>query len=116
VLCTQLREVDFQPPKVEPPRYKVALGEASIEVSGHEDGGKEQYRELWARVGATSTDVVALELQSEVPAPKAARSGLWIFSGKRFARVLTPCRGTALVAGTCCQSLSQLQKLRGKSE
>eukprot|EP00930_Biecheleria_cincta_P034527 TRINITY_DN23857_c0_g1_i2.p1 TRINITY_DN23857_c0_g1~~TRINITY_DN23857_c0_g1_i2.p1 ORF type:complete len:697 (+),score=196.10 TRINITY_DN23857_c0_g1_i2:113-2092(+) len=114
VHCVQLRGVDFQPPTVDIPNFQVTLSEASIEVVGQDRSNEEEYRELWARVGAANVaqEVVALELQSESPETKP-RHGVWIFSGKRFARLLAPLRGTGLIASTCCESLGQLQKLHG---
>eukprot|EP00927_Polykrikos_kofoidii_P067006 TRINITY_DN62558_c0_g1_i1.p1 TRINITY_DN62558_c0_g1~~TRINITY_DN62558_c0_g1_i1.p1 ORF type:complete len:1194 (-),score=216.85 TRINITY_DN62558_c0_g1_i1:85-3360(-) len=110
VACTQLRTVDFQPPGVQMPRSQLTVGTQSIEVAGKSS----EYRELWARVGSPDErNFVVLELQSEAPEQKLARSGLWVFVGQRFARIVGPRRGLGLVAGTCCQSLAQLQRLRG---
>merc|ERR1712032_993648 len=58
----------------------------------------------------------ALELQSEKPEPKSQRSGVWIFSGRRFARVVGLPRGSGLVANTCCKTQGQLRRLRGQEE
>lgn len=112
VVCTQLRAIDFQPPEVYAPRSQMTLGTSSIEAVGHPHG---EYRELWARL-SDETDVVALELQSEVPEPKNPRCGVWLFTGKRFARLVGLPRGSGLVASTCCKSLGQLQRLRGYAE
>ena len=66
----------------------VTPSEASIEVTAV---GANEFRELWARVGAAGTpEVASLELQSEFPKGKVARYGLWIFIGMRFARILGP--------------------------
>jgi len=114
MMCTQLRSIDFQPPSVEVPRFQVTLSPSSMEAVGHPAG---DFRELWARLSsAEEKNFVALELQSEVPEPKVPRTGMWVFAGNRFARLLGLPRGTGLVAGTCCRSLGQLQRLRGYAE
>eukprot|EP00406_Dinophysis_acuminata_P011683 CAMPEP_0179227854 /NCGR_PEP_ID=MMETSP0797-20121207/9528_1 /TAXON_ID=47934 /ORGANISM="Dinophysis acuminata, Strain DAEP01" /LENGTH=460 /DNA_ID=CAMNT_0020934895 /DNA_START=1 /DNA_END=1380 /DNA_ORIENTATION=- len=114
VVCTQLRAVDFQPPAVFAPRWQLAVSASRIEAVSHPGS---DCLELWARYASTDdSGIVALELQSEVPEPKRARAGLWLFLGRRFARVLGQVRGGGLVAGTCCRSLAQLQHLRGDSE
>eukprot|EP00933_Yihiella_yeosuensis_P039771 TRINITY_DN3391_c0_g1_i1.p1 TRINITY_DN3391_c0_g1~~TRINITY_DN3391_c0_g1_i1.p1 ORF type:complete len:740 (+),score=245.57 TRINITY_DN3391_c0_g1_i1:103-2322(+) len=116
VACTQLRSLNFKPPSVEAHRFQVTIGEASIEVVGNDHDT--EYRELWAKVGgdASVDEVVALELQSETPAPKTPRSGIWLFCGRRFARIVGLTRGTGIVAGTCCDSLATLASLRGEAE
>eukprot|EP00927_Polykrikos_kofoidii_P035382 TRINITY_DN29957_c0_g1_i1.p1 TRINITY_DN29957_c0_g1~~TRINITY_DN29957_c0_g1_i1.p1 ORF type:complete len:1033 (+),score=179.41 TRINITY_DN29957_c0_g1_i1:187-3099(+) len=113
VACTHLRTVDFQPPGVELPRCQLKIGTDSIESAGSGNG----YREIWSRVvSSEGRNFVALELQSEMPEPKLTRSGIWVFCGQRFARIVGPQRGIGLVAGTCCQSMAQLQRLRGTME
>ncbi|CAE7699789.1 unnamed protein product, partial [Symbiodinium microadriaticum] len=112
----QQRRIDFQPPHVEVPSFVVTPSEASIEVTAV---GANEFRELWARVGAAGTpespEVASLELQSESPKGKVARYGLWIFIGMRFARILGPSQGHGTVASAYCQSLAQLRQIRGKS-
>merc|ERR1712048_1331727 len=114
VTCNQFRRLDFQPPSVEPPSQQLTVDSKTIEAVGSRGGS---YRELWARVGSSDEkDFVALELQSEEPEPKVKRTGLWLFCGRRFARILGTQRGHGVVAGTCCQSLAQMQRLRGSAD
>jgi len=117
VVSTQLRQVDFQPPGVFASQFQVTLSSSSMECVEHPNP---QSRELWARIGEkgvqgspSAADCCALELQSEVPEPAVPRTGIWIFVGKRFARVTGLARGRGLVGNTCCRSLSQLSRLRG---
>eukprot|EP00928_Gymnodinium_smaydae_P061293 TRINITY_DN45408_c0_g1_i1.p1 TRINITY_DN45408_c0_g1~~TRINITY_DN45408_c0_g1_i1.p1 ORF type:complete len:907 (+),score=145.48 TRINITY_DN45408_c0_g1_i1:145-2865(+) len=114
IICTQLRSMDFQPSVVDVPTHELTLEATSFEAVGQQGG---EHRELWARIGKPNEqDFVALELQSETPAPKTPRAGLWLFSGRRFARLLTPSRGGGMVANTCCKSIAQLQKTRGTAD
>lgn len=114
LISTQLRTIDFQPPGARAPQSQITISGSSIEVVGYPDG---QHRELWARINdPEESRYVALELQSEVPEPKRQRSGIWLFVGSRFGRLVGLSRGTGLVGGTCCQSLGQLQRLRGYAE
>lgn len=114
IVCTHLRTVDFQPPGVFAPRWHITVGASRLEAVSHPGN---ECLELWARYGsAEESGVVALELQSEMPEPKKARCGFWLFIGRRFARLLGQTRGSGLVAGTCCRSLAQLQQLRGEVE
>ncbi|CAE7784967.1 unnamed protein product, partial [Symbiodinium pilosum] len=48
----QQRRIDFQPPQVEVPSFVVTPGDTSIEVTAV---GANEFRELWARVGAAGT-------------------------------------------------------------
>merc|ERR1712025_126644 len=59
--------------------------------------------------------MVALELISESPSRSTRRQGCWLFCGSVFARVIGPSRGEGLIAGTCCGSLEQLQRLKGEA-
>merc|ERR1712039_62570 len=61
---------------------------------------------------ATTNEVVAMELASET-SDHRQRRGVWVFYGKRFARIVGLPRGRGLVAGNCCASLGQLQRLKG---
>lgn len=113
-ICTQLRAVDFQPPRARPAQTELKFGADSLEAVGFPEA---EHRELWARLKDGDTkSVVSLELEAEAPPRKTQRCGFWVFVGGRFARVLGPPHGSGLVGGTCCRSLQQLQKLKGSLE
>lgn len=113
ILCKQLPAISFQPPGSQLAESQITFRRTSIEALAHP---AKESREVWKCLSAGQEDIVALELQSEAPEPKRSRCGLWIFAGNRFARLVGPPRGSGLVAGTCCRSLSQLMKLKGSSE
>merc|ERR1712060_439313 len=104
------RIVDFQPPAQAVIRRQVALRGTQLSEMSDPPG---EFCDRWARIDTgNSTEVVSLELLPR-PGDSDVREGFWIFCGRHFARVVGPPRGLGLVAGTCCSSLDQLQRIHG---
>ena len=71
------------------------------------------------RLEDAEAPILVLELESETlvagDAPADKRHGIWIFIGKRFARIVGPAMGSQqLITGTLCSSLAVLRRIRGK--
>ncbi|CAJ1342144.1 unnamed protein product, partial [Effrenium voratum] len=68
--------------------------------------------ETWSKM-PSSEKVVALELDPSHE-NSAGRSGLWIFGGDLFLRVVGVPRGEGIIGSHCCRSLAQLEAFHGE--
>mmetsp|Transcript_140671 Transcript_140671/g.269837 ORF Transcript_140671/g.269837 Transcript_140671/m.269837 type:complete len:600 (+) Transcript_140671:156-1955(+) len=123
--------VSFQPPVgAPPPQGRIALVGASLHeelpaadekgvqpLSVGPAGGSlgERVLEQWVRLDGGNEKVTVLELAEGEANGSSSKSkrGAWLFCGKYFVRLIGPVRGEGVVAGACCQSLAQLEVLRG---
>lgn len=131
-VCVYYGLVDFRPPRggwerlvVQPRTESGPSGGQLVELlalppaRGHE---------LWERAAAGAATSAAAEGGTHGARRTVAlqllsvggrrRAGVWIFSGRRFVRVVGPQvgRGDGIVAGTCCRSLRRLASLASGAE
>lgn len=116
VLSLRQSIVGFQPCSVERVQRKARFNEGQLtmgEVTHPlRQGGGDGCVEAWARLNRTAIEFVALELLPEKE-ESLRRAGLWLFAGKHFVRITGLARGHGLVAGACCRSLTDLERVQG---
>eukprot|EP00929_Paragymnodinium_shiwhaense_P068632 TRINITY_DN3454_c0_g1_i1.p1 TRINITY_DN3454_c0_g1~~TRINITY_DN3454_c0_g1_i1.p1 ORF type:complete len:1196 (-),score=217.43 TRINITY_DN3454_c0_g1_i1:63-3650(-) len=118
-LSVRHRTLDFRPPTgcvlcTQVKFDKEVLGELS-----HPRGRcRDEFIEAWTRL--STGPAAALELVAELSGAsndpiQPRRTGYWLFCGDRYARIVGLPRGEGVIAGTCCQSLTQLCKFAGQT-